>query len=137
MARIRRQPLDERGTGLLGSVIGVSVVMAILGLAVNVTLGLWTRATVDSVVYDAARRVATAPAGTDSAVVEHDALRRARDLLGRYGRDVELRFEHAPDDEVVVLRVRAPGVSLLPRMLGSAPVVGGVDRRIVVRREQP
>lgn len=126
---------DERGSGLLGSVLGVGILMALLGLAVNVSLGLWTRSTVDSVAYDAARDVATAPSGSDAAGVRAAATQRAKALLGPYGRRVDLTFEGPSTEPTVTLRVRAPGVSLLPRMLGSGPVVGALDRRIVVTRE--
>ena len=126
---------DERGSGLLGSVLGVGILIALLGLASNVALGLWTRSTVDAVAYDAARDVATAPSGSDPAAVRSAAVHRAEALLGRYGRRVDLRFEGAWTAPSVTLRVRAPGISLLPRMLGDGPVVGALDRRIVVARE--
>lgn len=125
----------ERGSGLLSAVLGVGVVMALVGLASNVALGLWTRSTVDSIAYDAARAVATAPAGVDPVQARQRAIERARELLGPHGRRVDLRFEPDPAADVVVLRVRTPGVSLLPRMLGSGPVVGGLDRRIVLVAE--
>ena len=48
----------ERGSGLLSTVIGVAVVIAVLGLAVNLAVGLWLRSTVDAIAYDAARSVA-------------------------------------------------------------------------------
>lgn len=125
----------SRGSGMLSSVIGVGVALALVGFAADVSLGLWTRSTVDAIAYDAARDVATAPSGTDPHAVAAAAIRRARELLGRHGRDVELRFEHAPDSAVVVLRVRAPGTRLLPRVIGGGPVVGAIDRRIVMARE--
>jgi hypothetical protein len=37
----------------------------------------------------------------------------------------------------VALRVRAPGVGLLPAMVDTGPMVGALDRTIVVRREAP
>jgi len=131
---------SERGTGLLGTTIGVAVVLAVLGLAVNVSLGLWTRSTVDSVAYDAAREVASSAAAdrddaAGDAVAEQSATARARQVLGPYGAQVEFDFEQAPGDDRIVLHVVAPGVSLLPRMFDGGPVVGALDRRIVVRRE--
>jgi hypothetical protein len=124
----------ERGAGLLGAVLGIGIVLALVGLSVNVALGLWTRSTVDAVSYDAARRVASTPAGDDPSHRARAATAEARRLLGPYGRGVELDFESlGPPD--VVLHVRAPGVALLPRMISSGPVVGGTDRRISVRRE--
>jgi len=136
-----RREVGERGAGLLGAALGVAIVMGTLGLCVNVTLGLWTRSTVDSIAYDAVSDVASSPDAASPelrpptlAAVEAAAIDRARAALGPFGDEVELTFEH-PDASVLVLHVRAPGVSLLPRFLGSGPVVGAVDRRLVVRRE--
>jgi hypothetical protein len=125
---------SERGSGLLGAVIGVGIVMTVIGLAVNVTLGLWTRSTVDAVTYDAARRVASTPVGDDVGARARRATADARHQLGPYGSRVDLAFESLGPPRVV-LHVRAPGVALLPRMLGGGPVVGAIDRRVVVRRE--
>jgi len=130
------RPRPERGAGLISTVFGVAFLMAMLGVTINVALGLWERSTVDAVAYDAAMRAATAPAGADRAAVRAEAITRARELLGRHSGDVQLDFVDdpaAPDD--VVLRVQSPGVSLLPRFLASGPIVAGLDRRIVVRRE--
>lgn len=127
---------DERGSGLLSSVIGLGCVVVVLGVAANLTLGLWVRSTVDSVAHDAARDLATAPAGSDRALLAPQVLDRARASLGAHGERVRLDVERA-DDDLVVLHVRAPGVSLLPAIIDGGPVVGGVDRRIVVRSEGP
>ncbi len=135
-ARAQRGPVvDEHGSGLLSSVIGVGIVMALISLSANVALGLWTRSTVDAVAYDAARDVATAPSGADVHVEADEALRRAAATLGPYGSRVALRFERL-DEEAVALRVTAPGVALLPRIVDGGPVVGGLDRRITMQRER-
>lgn len=130
-----RQGRSERGSGLLASVIGVGIVMAFVGLSVNVALGLWTRSTVDAVAYDAARDIATAPDGVDVRLEADAALRRARRALGPYGSQVTMGIEQL-DRERVVLRVTSPGVSLLPRIVDGGPVVGALDRRISLQREQ-
>ena len=109
--------------------------MGFLGMAVNVAVGLWTRTTVDSVAYDAARQVAAAPVGADPAAVQQEAIARAHQVLGAFAQQVRLDFERPADDGDVALRVRAPGVALLPRFITTGPVVGGIDRRIVVHRE--
>ena len=127
--------LGERGSGLLSSVIGVGIVMALVALSANVALGLWTRSTVDAVAYDVARDVATAPSGTDVRVEADEALRRATAILGPYGSSVSLHFERL-DEEAVALRVRARGVALLPRIVDGGPIVGGLDRRITMQRER-
>ncbi len=123
----------QQGAGLLGTLFGVAAVIVMVGVAANVALGLWARSTIDAAAYDAARRVASTPAGADAADRARRAASDTRARLGATGRSVELTFETlGPPD--VVLRVRAPGVSLLPRIV-SAPVVGSLDRRIVIRRE--
>jgi hypothetical protein len=140
----RTRPYPERGSGLLSTTIGVAVMIAMLGFAANVTLGLWTRSTVDAIAYDAARDLATSvdamsdEMGDDPTArlhAERAAAAHVRASLGRVGRDVEVTFEHTVADDVVILHVRAPGVSLLPRMIGGGPIVGRLDRRIVIRRE--
>lgn len=128
---------QERGNGLLSSAIGLAIVVALIGFAVNVTLGLWTRTTVDSVAYDAARRVATADASdpADAAAIEVAAIADARRLLGDYGSKVQMEFVHGGDPDKVVLHIRAPGVSLLPKLIRGGPIVAEIDRQLVIRRE--
>lgn len=129
----------ERGSGLLSSVFGVAVVSGMIGLGANVAIGLWIRSTVDSVAHDAAVRVASVPPGGDPRPgvpgVERSAVENARHLLGDYGDRVVLTFIDSGDPMFVALHVEAPGVALLPRMIGGGPVVGSIDRVIVVRRE--
>ncbi|MFN7149806.1 MAG: hypothetical protein ACK4V6_10030 [Microthrixaceae bacterium] len=124
----------ERASGLLSTVIGVAVVLGMLGLAVNVTLGLWLRSTVDAVAYDAARRVATTPSGVDRHDAATVAVADARRVLGAHGGRVELQFESL---DPVQLHVRSPGVGLLPALVDGGPTVGSIDRRIVIRTEAP
>jgi hypothetical protein len=137
--RGRCTPGDERGAGLLPSVFGLGVVLGLLGLCTNVALGLWWRSTTESVAYEAARMVATAPPDADPREVGETATDRACAALGPRCAGVTMTF--APtvagtDGDMVELRVRAPGVRLLPRLVGSAgPVVGALDRTIRIRRE--
>jgi hypothetical protein len=137
-----RQPrsmASERATGILGTTIGVAMMIALLGFASNVSLGLWTRSTVDSVAFDAARRVASAPIDESQSLaslhqLEASAIDKARQSLGSYGHRVSMEFEHT-NTSVVVLRVRSPAMGLLPRLISSGPILGAVDRRIIIRRE--
>lgn len=128
----------ERAAGLLSAAIGIAVVMGFLGLLVNVSLGLWTRSTIDSIAYDAAREVATRPSGVSREDAAARALSSARSVLGPIADDVELHFEWGGmGSSDVALRVRSPGVALLPRLIDGGPTVGAIDRRIVVVEEQP
>ncbi|MSX01446.1 MAG: hypothetical protein F2694_08235 [Actinobacteria bacterium] len=134
-----RSSASERATGILGTTIGVAAMIAMLGFASNVSLGLWTRSTVDSVAFDAARRVATAPleqsqSAASLSQLEVQAVDSARQALGSYGQRVTMEFEH-PNSSVVVLHVRSPAQGLLPRLISAGPILGAVDRRIIMRKE--
>ncbi len=124
----------ERGSGLLGTLLGVGIVLVLVLLAANVCIGLWTRSTVDAVAYDAAHRIATTPAGADLRARAAEAIAAARRELGAYGDRVSFEVESFGPPSVV-LHVRAPGADVLPRLVDGGPVVGALDRRIVVRRE--
>lgn len=137
MTPIARRRRRERGSGLLSAAIGIGITMGLLGLLVNVALGLWTRTTIDAIAYDAAREVATSPADLPRDVAAERAVTRARELLGPIGDEVVLRFEELHAPSTVTLHVRAPGVELLPRLISSGPTVGSLDRRIVLLRERP
>ena len=126
----------ERGSGLLSSVFGVAITLALVCVAAQITVALMGRTTVESVAYDAARRVATAPLEMPRADAEQRALDNARHLLGRRADAVELRFLPSTDDRVV-LQVRAPGTRVLPSALGDQGEFGRLDRRIVLVRELP
>lgn len=132
-------PGRERGAGLLSTVLGLGVLLGILGLAVNVSLGLWARTTTESIGYEAARAVATAPVGADPHEARSQAELRACAALGSRCSEVSLQFlDGSGDTGFVELRVRAPGVGLLPRMVaGGGPVVAALDRTIRIRREVP
>lgn len=124
----------ESGSGVLSTSFGVGVFLALLFLAAHVLLNLWAISTVDAVAHDAALEVALAPASAERFAVEAQALSRARASLGRYGEQVSLSFVPA-DDGAVALRVRAPGLRLLPSLLADGLGVEGVDRTVVVQSE--
>lgn len=109
------------------------MVAGLVGFAANVAIGLWTRSTVEAVAHDVATRVASTPL-EHRAEAADAAVESARRLLGAHGRRVELGVESV--DPEVVLRVRSPGVSLLPRMIGPRVAVGAVDQRLVVHGER-
>lgn len=134
MSRTGRPPAgDERASTFLGTLMGVGAVVVCVAFAANVCLGLWTRSTVEAVAQDAARDLAATAGGTIDAARVHEVLARARSQLGPTGDRTRLDVERIDDD--VTLRVRHPGVSLLPRLLHRGTAVGAIDERIVVRRE--
>ena len=104
-----------------------------LGFSANVCIGLWTRSTVEAVAQDAARDLASTPRGELDRRRVDTVLHRAMSALGPTGRRTQLSLEHL--DDRVVIRVRHPGVSLMPRMLADGPTIGALDELIVVRRE--
>lgn len=124
---------SERGSGLLSTLFGVGAVIVMLGLSANVSIGLWTRSTVEAVAQDAARDLAATPEGALDAGRVSQVLARARSSLGPTGRRTELTLVRL--DDRVVLRVRHPGVHLLPRMISNLPTIGALDQTIAVRRE--
>lgn len=126
----------ERAAGLISTVFGLGALLAMLGLATNVALGLWSRTRTESIAYEATRAVATAPEGADLDTVQTEAAQRACEALGDRCGEVRLEFESSPADTFVALHVRAPGVRLLPRMVAGGAVVGDLDRTIRIHRER-
>lgn len=120
----------EEGTGLLGSIVGVTVFLVLLLFAVQVALNLYATSAVTGVAFDAARIVAGADGGP-GAVPAAEA--HARGVLA----DLEsgggsLDFEWTVSDDVVVVRVRASR----PPLLAAVPFpFESVDRTVRVRRE--
>jgi hypothetical protein len=131
MHRVR--PQSERGTGLLSTLFGVGAVIVMLGFSANVSIGLWTRSTVEAVAQDAARDLAASPDDSLDSQRVQEVLGRARASLGPTGRRTELTLVRL--DDRVVIRVRHPGVSLLPRMISTGASIGALDQTISVRRE--
>jgi hypothetical protein len=113
---------QERGTGLIGTVVGVLVFLSFLLFAAQLVLSLYATSVVTAVAYDAAKTVAGADAGATEAA-QREATLTARRSLGRLGDQAELHWARQGDD--VVLRVRAPRASLL----------GDVERTVRVRVE--
>lgn len=134
---MRRAGRTDTGSGTLSTVFGVGVFLTLLMFCSHVLLNLWISSAVDAVAHDAATDVATSGASDEELnEVERVAVQRAHDALGGYGDRVTLTFESVDDDRVV-LRVVAPEINLLPRTVADLTGVGGLDRRIVVEREEP
>jgi len=123
----------ERGAGVLSTVFGVAIMLALLAVATHVAVGLWARTATESIAYDAAREVATAP--TDDQGVRAKAIERAMARLGGHSERVSLEFDDAGPD-IVVLHVTSEPTGLMPRLAGSAGIVGELRRTIRIRREK-
>ena len=125
---------DERGSGVLSTVLGAGVFLAMLLFAVQVLAGLYYRSVVTAATYDAAKAVAGADAG-DEALARADATRNARAVLGDYGADVEFDWGGSTPD-VVIVKATAPRPTFLPEALTGPAGLGDFERTVEVRRER-
>jgi hypothetical protein len=120
---------------VLSTSFGVGVFLTLLFFVAHVLLNLWTISMVDEAAHQAATSIALSEVTPDEARKRAAAIDRARKSLGEYGGRVDFEFQPDPTGRTVVLRVRAPELNLLPPAASSALGVGGLDRTIVVRRE--
>lgn len=128
-------PADERGTGVISTLLGAGVFLLMMLFAVQVLVGLYTRSVVTAATYDAAKAVAGADAGGGAAGVARAAAERnAHAQLGAYGRRV--RFSWRLDGDVVQLTARGPRPSFLPRSLTGPLGLGDIVRTVQVRKEK-
>lgn len=125
---------EERGSGIVGTVLGTGVFLAMLLFAVQILVGLYYRSVVTAATYDAATAVAGADAA-DRGRAEADATRNARKLLGGYGRDVDFDWTGSTDD-LVVVTATAPRPTFLPEALTGPAGLGDFERTVEVRREK-
>lgn len=130
MTRLRA---DDRGTGVISTLAGVTVFLLLLFFAVQLLTNLYATSVVTSATDDAARRAAThghPPSPTELA----DAEEAARALLGRYGQGATFDWG-ASDADVIRLRVEIRN----PRFVPLIPLVGldEIDRTVTVRIEEP
>ena len=134
---LRTQPdrttRSERGSSLLGTALGVAMLLALVAFAADVGIGLWARTAVDAAAADAARELAALPAGEVGPGRAAAAVDRAVATLGPFG--ARVRMSVGASDQSVAVHVRAPSLNLLPRVVGGGSVVRALDRTVVVRRE--
>ncbi len=128
----------ESGAGLLGSIVGVTVFLALLLFAVHLVLNLYGTSVVTAAVFDAARLRA---GGAGAVVSEAEAERHALELLDGYRSDgrLELTWRYPDTDgdgvsDVVALRVVAEHPTDLLDQVDFP--FQRVDRTITVRMER-
>lgn len=104
----------EGGVGLVGTISGLLVFLALLLFAVQTLVGLYTRSVVTDAAHEGARIVAGArvdhrdPAAVAAARTRAEA--EVRSLLGRFGDSVELDWAGSTADTVALrVRARPPG----------------------------
>jgi hypothetical protein len=129
----------ERGTALVGTLVGVLVFIVFLFAAVQLLLALYATSTVTAVATDAARSVASRRVDhTDPravAAAEREATAAARHSLGAFGRRV--RFDWTMDRDTIRLRVRAENRRLSIPGFAALDGFTHVDRTVVLRLETP
>ena len=129
---------DDRGAGLIGSLAGLLVFLALMLLAVQTLVGLHTRSVVTDAAYEGARRVAGARVDHSDpvavAAAQADAATQVRSLLGRFGETVELDWSGTTSDTVsLTVRARPPGF-LWAALRGPGSAL--IDRTVHVRVEE-
>lgn len=128
----------DDGAGLIATLSGLLVFLALLLLAVQTLVALHTRSAVTDAAYEGARAVAGARVDhTDPAAVaaaQADAEVKVRSLLGRFGERVQLDWSGTTADQVALtVRARPPGF-LWSALRGPGAAV--VDRTVHVRVEE-
>jgi len=121
---------DEGGSGLVSTLAGVTMFLALLFFAVHLVLNLYGASTVTAVAFDAAR-IAAGSSGDEGAAQDY-----AEELLGGYVERGALELDFSGSDaDTVRLRVVAehPTADLLPFVELPFDVT---DRTVVVRRER-
>jgi hypothetical protein len=126
---------DERGAGVIGTMLGASVFLLLMLFAVQVLVGLYTRSVLTAAAYDAAKAVAGADAGAGGWPASRaDAQANAQAQLGAWGRKVTFDWDTCGD--VVRLTARGPRPLFLPAALSGPVGLGDVVRTVTVRKEQ-
>lgn len=127
----------DAGVGLIGSMAGLLVFLALMLFATQTLIALHTRTVVTEAAYEGARAVAGARVDHDDpeavAAARATAERRVRNLLGRLGDRAEIDWTGTTVEEVH-LRVSATPPSFLWTSL-RGPGATLVDRTVTVRVE--
>lgn len=130
--------MDERGGGLIGTIAGLLVLLALLLFAVQSLFALFARSAVTDAAYEGARQVAGARVTHSDLgsvlLARQQAERTVRNHLGRYGATVELDWSgSSPDTIALTVRARPPGF-LWDALRGSGPEP--IRRTVRVRVER-
>jgi hypothetical protein len=126
------RPAAERGqagTALVGTVFGVAIFLPFRLLAVQTLVHLYAVSVVTAATVDAARTVATDPAGARAEVPLAES--SARRQLGHLGASASFDWVEVDGNQVVLrVRVRSPG------FLPFASSLLEIDRTATVRTER-
>jgi hypothetical protein len=129
---------DDRGTGLIGSLAGITVVILFMALSAQVLLGLYATSTVRAALADAASRAAHQRDGRPDLAA---LARQAEASLGEMGEHTTVTLTLADDNgdgqpDVVIGRAIATPPHLVPRSIGNSVGLGHIDVSLRVRIER-
>ena len=139
-ARTRGAPRGhgDAGGGLIGTIGGVTVFLALLLFAVQLLVNLYAASMVTSAAYEGAREVAGARVDHADPIAMADARDRAeahvRDLLGHAGAKATFDWSQSTPERVA-LRVRADAPRFLWPGLRGDLGFDHLDRTVEVRVE--
>lgn len=123
---------DERGTGLIGTLIGVLVFVLLMFFAVQVLVGLYASTVVSSAAFDAARIMAS-PGAAQDPLARARAEAAAKHDLGRSGSTAS--FDWQARDDAIVLTLTASRPTMLPSSI-TAITDKTISRTVRVRVER-
>jgi Flp pilus assembly protein TadG len=129
---------SESGSGLISTIAGLLVFLALLLFAVQTLIALYARSMTTDAAYEGARLVAGARTDHDAAPVPEDARAHAEDVvrrqLGAFGSRVELDWSATTWDTVALtVRARPPGFLWASLRSIGAPTI---ERTVRVRVEK-
>lgn len=133
---------SERGTGLIGSIIGLLLFFGFLLLAIQVAVSLYATTMATSAAFDAAQRYSVSSGDhglVDSSPEWATAESHARDQLGSWGQQVVFEpsiVGPAGDEQRIAVQVRGEVPALLPSFVGTLTNTRAVDRTVEVRLEE-
>ncbi len=129
---------DERGGGLIGTIAGLLVLLALLLFAVQSLVALFARSAVTDAAYEGARQVAGDRVAHNDFVsvvlARQHAERIVRAQLGQFGSTVELDWSGSTTDTIsLTVHARPPGF-LWDALRGVGP--DPITRTVHVRVER-
>ncbi len=129
----------DDGSGLVGTIGGVTVFLVLLSFAVQVLFNAYATSAITAAAHDAAHIAAAGSVDrTDPAAVEAQigvAESHARSVLGRYSERVE--FQWTVDDDLVRLTITGQHPHLAVDHVSDVFGLNQIERTIEVRVEQP
>jgi len=131
--------MDDRGGGLIGSIAGLLVLLALLLFAVQSLFALFARSAVTDAAYEGARQVAGARVEHDDftsvVLARQQAERTVRTHLGQFGEHVSLDWSGSSTDTITLTVNAQPPGFLWDTLRGAGP--DPISRTVRVRVERP